>query len=168
MKDFKGKVAVITGGAGGIGLGLARHCAGEGMKVVLGDVEGPALAKAKQTLKASGAEVLALHVDVSKLTDVENLARRAVDNFGGVHLLFNNAGVQAGKATPLWESTIADWQWVMGVNLWGVIYGIKVFVPLMMGQKTDCHIVNTASIAREPRNAQFFLELKVKGDRILK
>src|SRR5512143_1324403 len=99
MKDFKSKVALITGGAGGIGLGLARHCAGEGMKVVLGDVEGPALAKAEQKLKSSGAEVLALNIDVSKLADVEYLARRAFDTFGGVHLLFNNAGVQAGKAT---------------------------------------------------------------------
>jgi NAD(P)-dependent dehydrogenase (short-subunit alcohol dehydrogenase family) len=147
MKDFKGKVAVISGGAGGIGFGLAKHCAAQGMKVVLADIEGPALTEAVRILRSEGAEVLGLHTDVSKLADIEKLAAKTLETYGGVHLLFNNAGVQTGKGEPFWESTIADWQWVLGVNLWGVVHGIKVFLPIMLQQKTPCHVVNTASVA---------------------
>jgi NAD(P)-dependent dehydrogenase (short-subunit alcohol dehydrogenase family) len=145
MKEFRGKVAVITGAASGIGRGLAEHCAREGMKVVLGDVDEAALAQAERELKDAGAEVLAVRTDVSKADDVEALARRALGAFGAVHLLFNNAGVGAG--TTVWESTLADWEWVLGVNLWGVIHGVKTFVPLMLEQADECHIVNTASMA---------------------
>lgn len=149
MKDFNGKVAVITGGASGIGWGLAERCVKEGMKVVLADIEEPALKEAEQALKANGAAVLAVRTDVSRLKDIEALAKKTLDTFGGVHLLFNNAGVQAGAAMgkPLWENTLNDWEWVMGVNLWGVVFGIKVFVPVMLRQNTACHIVNTASMA---------------------
>ena len=145
MKDFKDKVAVITGAASGIGLALAERCVQEGMKVVLADVEEAALAGATQTLRAAGAEVLAVPTDVSKAGDVEMLAERTLDVFGGVHLLCNNAGVGAG--TTIWGSTLLDWQWVLGVNLWGVIHGVRVFVPIMLEQAADCHIVNTASVA---------------------
>ena len=145
MKEFRGKVAVITGAASGIGRGLAEHCAREGMNVVLADIDEAALAQTERELKDAGAEVLAVRTDVSKADDVEALARRALGAFGAVHLLFNNAGVGAG--TTVWESTLADWQWVLGVNLWGVIHGVKTFVPLMLEQGDECHIVNTASMA---------------------
>src|SRR3990172_8047456 len=117
------------------------------MKVVLADIDRPALNKAEKRLKAEGAAVLAVRTDVSKIADVEALAQQTIAAFGGAHLLFNNAGVQVGvqRAKPLWENTLADWQWVTGVNYWGVVHGIKVFVSRMLEQKTPCHIVNTAS-----------------------
>lgn len=145
MKEFAGKVAVITGAASGIGRALAERSAREGMKVVLADIEEPALARAGAELEASGATVLAVPTDVAKLADIENLARRTIEAFGAVHLLVNNAGVGAGGAA--WESTQADWEWVMGVNLWGVIHGLRVFVPIMLSQDTEGHIVNTSSMA---------------------
>jgi NAD(P)-dependent dehydrogenase (short-subunit alcohol dehydrogenase family) len=145
MKEFKDKVAVITGGASGIGLGLARHSLREGMKVVIADIEKTALIQAEKELKTSYTDVLAVQVDVSRMKDIESLAGQALNAFGSVHLLFNNAGV--GKGGVIWESTLDDWTWVINVNLWGIIHGIKVFVPIMLDQKSECHIVNTASIA---------------------
>jgi NAD(P)-dependent dehydrogenase (short-subunit alcohol dehydrogenase family) len=145
MKDFQGKVAVITGAASGIGLALAERCVREGMKVVLADVEEGSLARAETELQMAGGTVLAVRTDVSKRSDVEDLARQAVGTFGQVHLLCNNAGVAAGG--PPWEATWKDWEWVIGVNLWGVIHGVKVFTPLMLAQNTECHIVNTSSAA---------------------
>jgi NAD(P)-dependent dehydrogenase (short-subunit alcohol dehydrogenase family) len=145
MKEFQDKVAVITGAASGIGRGIAERCVGEGMKVVLADIDEANLTKAETELKAPGATVLGVRTDVSKRSDVEKLARHALDAFGQVHLLFNNAGVAAGRAP--WEATWNDWEWVIGVNLWGVIHGVKVFTPLMLAQNTECHIVNTSSAA---------------------
>jgi NAD(P)-dependent dehydrogenase (short-subunit alcohol dehydrogenase family) len=145
MKEFQGKVAVVTGAASGIGRALAERCAQEGMKVVLADIEEQTLMQARQELKAAGAQVLAIPTDVSKVGDVEALAEKAFDTYGAVHLLFNNAGVGAG--TIIWESTLADWEWSLGINLWGVIYGIRAFVPRMLEQDTEGHIVNTASVA---------------------
>jgi NAD(P)-dependent dehydrogenase (short-subunit alcohol dehydrogenase family) len=149
MKEFKGKVAVVTGGASGIGWGIAVRCATEGMKVVIADIEEPALKEAEKTLKAGGAEALAVRTDVSRLPDVEALAQKTIETFGGVHLLFNNAGVNTDISLrkPVWENTYADWKWMLGVNLWGIIYGVKAFLPIMMRQNTECHIVNTASMA---------------------
>ncbi len=145
MKEFKGKVAVITGAASGIGLGIAERCVREGMKVVLADINEANLATAETELKAAGGIVVSMRTDVSKRSDVEQLARKAYDSFGQVHMLFNNAGVAAGGAP--WEATWNDWEWVIGVNLWGVIHGVKVFTPLMIAQNTECHIVNTSSTA---------------------
>ncbi|MCP4756879.1 MAG: SDR family NAD(P)-dependent oxidoreductase [Proteobacteria bacterium] len=145
MKTFKDKVSVVTGAASGIGRGLAERCAQEGMKVVLADVEEEALNRTAEELEAKGASVLSVVTDVSKQSDVERLAEKAISAFSEVHLLCNNAGVGAG--TSIWESTIADWEWVIGVNLWGVIYGVRTFVPIMLKQGTECHIVNTASMA---------------------
>ena len=145
MKEFRGRVAVVTGAASGIGRGLAEACAQEGMKVVLADVDEAALARAEQELRDAGADVIAARTDVSKSGDVDALARTTLGAFGAAHLLFNNAGVGAG--TTVWESTLADWEWVLGVNLWGVIHGVRTFVPLMLGQGDECHIVNTASMA---------------------
>lgn len=145
MKEFAGKVAVITGAASGIGRGIAEWCVRAGVKVVLADIEQGPLDKAGAELKAMGGTVLCVPADVSKRSHVESLARQAFDAFGHVHLLFNNAGVAAGGAP--WEATWNDWEWVIGVNLWGVIHGVKVFTPLMLAQNTECHIVNTASAA---------------------
>jgi len=146
MQEFKDKVAVITGAASGIGRGLAEWCAQEGMKLVLADIEGKNLAQTALELKNTGATVLAVQTDISQAADVEALAQKTLDTFGAVHLLFNNAGV-AGAAAPIWENTLADWEWVLNVNLWGTIHGIRTFVPIMLRQDTECHIVNTASIA---------------------
>ena len=144
MKDFRGKVAVVTGAADGIGRAIVDVCAMEGMRVVLADINGEALATAESELKASGATVLAVQTDVSNAEDVKELARRAYDAFGWVHLLFNNAGVMT--TGTVWENTLSDWRWVLGVNLWGVIHGVRTFVPLMIQQGTEGHIVNTASM----------------------
>src|SRR4029077_7169329 len=145
MKDFRGKVAVITGAASGIGRGMAERCVSEGMKVVLADIDEANLTKAETELKTAGGTVLGVRTDVSKRSDVERLARQTLDAFGQVHLLFNNAGVAAGGAA--WEATWNDWEWVIAVNLWGVIHGVKVFTPLMLAQNTECHIINTSSAA---------------------
>jgi NAD(P)-dependent dehydrogenase (short-subunit alcohol dehydrogenase family) len=145
MKTFQGKVAVVTGAASGIGRALAERCIQEGMKVVLADIEEPALLQVSQELAAQGAQILALPTDVSRATEVETLACKAFETYSEVHLLFNNAGVGAGKTA--WESTLADWEWVLGVNLYGVIHGIRSFVPRMLESRTSGHIINTASIA---------------------
>ena len=145
MKDFKGKVAVITGAASGIGRAIAERCAREGMKLVLADIDDTNLAKAESELKALGGAALGVRTDVSKRSDVEFLARRTLEAFGQVHLLVNNAGIAAGGSG--WEATWNDWEWVIGVNLWGVIHGVKVFTPLMLSQNVECYIVNTASTA---------------------
>jgi NAD(P)-dependent dehydrogenase (short-subunit alcohol dehydrogenase family) len=146
VQEFNDKVAVITGAASGIGRALADRCAREGMKVVLADVEAPALATAERELESSGARVLAVRTDVSRLEDVRKLADETLAAFGAVHLLFNNAGVGAGRQM-VWNSSMADWQWVLGVNLWGVVHGAHVFIPIMLGQDVECHIVNTASLS---------------------
>lgn len=144
MDSFGGKVAVVTGAASGIGRALADQCAREGMKVVLADIEEAALDRAAAELAHAGAAVLAVRTDVSRADEVEALARTTLDAFGGVHLLFNNAGVSGGSST--WESTIANWTWVLGVNLWGVIHGVRTFVPIMLQQDAPGHVVNTASV----------------------
>jgi NAD(P)-dependent dehydrogenase (short-subunit alcohol dehydrogenase family) len=145
VKDFQGKVAVVTGAASGIGRALAEHAAQEGMQVVLADIEEAALQQVRRALEASGAQVLAVKTDVSKSEEVEALAEKTLEHFGAVHLLFNNAGVGAG--TTVWDSSLDDWKWLLGVNLWGVIHGVHTFVPLMLKQGGEGHIVNTASIA---------------------
>ena len=145
MKEFKDRVAVVTGAASGIGRGLADRFGAEGMRVVLADVEQPALDDAAREMEAAGATVLAVRTDVSKPDDVDALARAAIDRFGTVHVLCNNAGVGGGKSS--WEESLDDWQWVLGVNLWGVINGVRSFVPIMLGNGEEGHIVNTASVA---------------------
>jgi NAD(P)-dependent dehydrogenase (short-subunit alcohol dehydrogenase family) len=144
MQDLNGKVAVITGGASGIGLGLARRFAAEGMKLALVDIEADALDVAAKELKASGADVLTTTVDVSSADQMDRLGKSVLDHFGGVHLVCNNAGV--GSGGPMWELRREDWEFVMGPNLWGVIHGVRVFTKAMIEQN-DGHIVNTASMA---------------------
>lgn len=147
MREFSGKVAVVTGAASGIGRALAERCVQEGMRVVLADIEEGALRRTEAELRSLGAEVLAVRIDVSKAGDVEMLAQRTLEHFGKVHLLFNNAGVLTSLFANVWESSVADWQWMLGVNLWGAIHGVRVFVPLMLAQGEEGHIVNTASVA---------------------
>ncbi len=150
MDDFKGKVAVITGAGSGFGREFARLGASLGMHLVLADIQPDALEEIRAEVSATGAQVVASVVDVSKGDQVEALAAAALQRFGGVHLLFNNAGI--GTAGLIWENSVSDWEWALGVNLWGVIHGVRAFTPLMLAAaKADPgyrgHIVNTASMA---------------------
>ena len=145
MQDFMGKTAVITGGASGIGLAMADLFARHGMHIVLADIEEDALEEAVTRLRSGGAQCLGVPTDVSSAEQVEALAQQAVENFGAVHIACNNAGVFTGGL--LWEESLADYQWLVDVNLWGVVHGLRSFVPIMQAQDCDCHIVNTASMA---------------------
>ena len=145
MREFRDRVAVITGGASGIGRATADRLAREGMRIVLADVEDGALEKARLEMEEAGADVLAVRTDVSEAAEVERLARASLDHFGAVHVLFNNAGVAV--TGPLWAHSLEDWQWVLNVNLWGVVHGIRSFVPILLEQGGEGHIVSTASMA---------------------
>ena len=145
MRDFSGKVAVITGAAGGLGRALARRFGQAGMKLALADLDPDALARTVAETEDAGVAAIGVPTDVRKATDVEALAARTVDAFGAVHVVCNNAGVASVGAA--WESTAADWEWVLGVNLWGVIHGVRIFTPIMLEQGEAGHIVNTASVA---------------------
>ena len=144
MKDLTGRVAVVTGGASGIGYALAERFLAEGMKVVVADIEQVALDGAVEALGAGGGEVLGVRTDVSILADVEALASATVERFGGVHVVCNNAGVESGA--PFSDIPLSTWEWVMAVNFWGTLYGCRTFLPLLREQG-EGHIVNTASTA---------------------
>jgi NAD(P)-dependent dehydrogenase (short-subunit alcohol dehydrogenase family) len=146
MEELRGRVAVITGAASGIGFALAERAAQEGMTIVMADVEQQALASAADTLQKRGATVAAHRVDVTSEAEVEALAAWVFETIGAVHLLCNNAGV-ISRQRPTWEYSVSDWQWLLGVNLWGVIHGIRSFVPRMLASGEEGHIVNTASMA---------------------
>jgi NADP-dependent 3-hydroxy acid dehydrogenase YdfG len=145
MKEFAGKTAIITGAGSGFGREFARIGGTLNMKLVLADIQQDALDAIATELRNNGAEVLALRTDVSKEADMEALRDATFETFGGAHLLFNNAGVGAGGFC--WENTVADWEWVLGVNVWSVIHGIRLFTPKMLAQGDECHIINTASVA---------------------
>jgi NAD(P)-dependent dehydrogenase (short-subunit alcohol dehydrogenase family) len=145
MKQLRDRVAVVTGAASGIGLALAERFVAEGMKVVMADIEAEALATAADALKGRAPAVLATQVDVSRPDDLERLARETYAAFGAAHVLCNNAGVAVIGAVH--EHTLADWQWVINVNLWGVIHGVRAFVPRMLAGGDEGHVVNTASMA---------------------
>lgn len=181
MQEFRGKVAVITGAGRGIGRALALHCAKEGMNVVLAGIGMDSLSRTAAELQALGAEALAVQTDVSKAAAVDALAEKTLDRFGAVHLLVNNAGVSGGST--MWGSTLADWEWVLGVNVWGVIHGLRRFVPIMLEQDEPSHIVNVSSISglithagggiyRASKHAvvaiseTLFMELAEKNDRV--
>jgi NAD(P)-dependent dehydrogenase (short-subunit alcohol dehydrogenase family) len=149
VKEFKGRVAVVTGAASGIGRGLAERFGAEGMKVVLGDIEEQALRQAEAEMREKGVDVIGVVTDVSRPEQVENLAQQTLNAFGGVHIVCNNAGVVGGSGGfgRTWESTLKDWQWILGVNLWGVINGVRTFLPIMLEKGDEGHIVNTSSFA---------------------
>lgn len=150
ITDFKGKTAVLTGAGSGFGLECARLGARLGMNLVLVDVQQDALDQASAEMKAAGAEVLPFKLDVSNAEQMQAMSRAVFERFGAPHFVFNNAGVGSGGL--IWENTVKDWEWVLGVNLWGVIHGVRLFTPMMLdAAKKDPawqgHIVNTASMA---------------------
>jgi NAD(P)-dependent dehydrogenase (short-subunit alcohol dehydrogenase family) len=150
IQDFKGKTAVLTGAGSGFGLECARIGAKLGMNLVLVDVQQDALDKATAEIEATGVPVLSRRVDVSSKEQMESLAALVEKRFGAPHFVFNNAGV--GSAGLVWENSVRDWEWVLGVNLWGVIHGVRLFTPMMLAAASKDpnwrgHIVNTASMA---------------------
>ena len=150
MKTFKGRTAVITGAGSGFGLEASRIAAREGMNVVMADVQQDALDKAAAEIAALGAPVLPFRLDVSKASEVEALGAATVARFGAPHFVFNNAGVGTGGL--IWEATVKDWEWVIGVNMMGVVHGVRVFTPMMLAEAArdagyEGHIVNTASMS---------------------
>lgn len=145
MHDLRNRTAVITGAASGIGLALAQRAAREGMRLVLADIDEAKLAEAAKTLPVAADALCTRRVDVSREEDIAALADEAFGRFGGVHLLCNNAGV--GLTRLSWELTTADWEWILGVNLWSVVHAVHYFVPRMLEQEHESHIVNTASVA---------------------
>jgi len=142
MDEFAGKVAVVTGAGSGMGKAFAKRFAAEGMKVVIADVQRDALAQTAEELRADGASTLDVLTDVSSAAAVRYLAEAARDEFGDVHLLCNNAGVEGYLDGAVWEATDKDWTWTVGVNFWSVVHGIRAFVPHMLAHGEPAHVVN--------------------------
>jgi NAD(P)-dependent dehydrogenase (short-subunit alcohol dehydrogenase family) len=149
MLELSGRVAVITGAASGIGLAIARRLAREGMALVLADIEPAPLAHALADIRVLGVDAIAVPVDVAQQSQLDGLADAAYAHFGKVHVLCNNAGVAtpAANLTPAWMTRLEDWQWMLGVNLMGVVHGVRAFVPRMLALGDEGHVVNTASVA---------------------
>ena len=145
MRDLSGKTAVVTGGASGIGKALVERFVREGMRVIIADVEAQALDAAVEGLRRSGAEVTGVVTDVTRYQSIQELEQRAVEAYGPVHVLCNNAGVGAHEDVPLWDLPLSDWRWTFNVNVWGVIHGIKAFVPGMLAHGEAGHVINTSS-----------------------
>lgn len=145
MKQFKDRVAVVTGGASGLGRAMAQRFAREGMKIVLADIEQATLDETLQAFREAGHDAIGVRCDVSRGDEVEALADTTLKHYGAVHIVCNNAGVAPGGL--IWEHTTKDWEWAMGPNVWGVIHGVRVFTPIMLKHGDEGHIVNTASVA---------------------
>jgi NAD(P)-dependent dehydrogenase (short-subunit alcohol dehydrogenase family) len=145
MKDFKGKVAVITGGASGVGRAIAERLGRDGARLVLADIERGALDKTVADFTAKGIEAIGHVTDVTKFDSVEALAEKSFSHYGAVHLVFNNAGIGPGEAATLWDTDLKTWTWGFNVNVWGVIHGIKAFVPRLVAQNQEAHVINTTS-----------------------
>ncbi len=146
MREFAEKVAVVTGAASGMGRAFAQRFAGAGMRLVIADIDERGLEKAAAEMRAEGHRVLAVHADVSKLSAIEHLAGATLDEYGAVHLVCNNAGVEGYLDGAIWEATEKDWSWTMGVNFWSVVHGVRVFLPLLLANEGGGHIVNTCSM----------------------
>jgi len=144
MKMLEGRVAAVTGAASGLGRAMALAFAGEGMHAALADVDEPGLKDTLNEVQKHGVRAFAMRVDVSRYEEVESFCSKAIAQFGATHVVCNNAGVSPLGA--VWENTLADWQWILGVNLWGVIHGVRAFVPRLLAQG-EGHVVNTASVA---------------------
>ena len=145
MQSLSGRVAVVTGGAGGIGRAMCERFGKEGMQLVVADVEETVLDNAVKDLRGAGYEAIGVITDVSDADSVQQLADQAVKAFGTVHVLCNNAGVGSGGEGWIWEHERNDWAWCIGVNVWGVINGIRTFVPIMLANDEEGHVVNTSS-----------------------
>ena len=146
MQEFSGKVAVVTGAGSGIGRALAQRLAEAGMKVALADIQQDALDRAVTELSDAGHDVIGVHTDVSKEEAIRHLADETINAFGKVHVICNNAGVEGHLDGPIWEATEKDWAWTSGVNYFGLVYGIKTFVPLILSHGEEGHVVNTCSM----------------------
>jgi NAD(P)-dependent dehydrogenase (short-subunit alcohol dehydrogenase family) len=144
MKMLEGKIAAVTGAASGLGRAMALAFADEGMHLALADVDEHGLEGTLNEIRSHGARAFGMRVDVSRFQEVESFCSKAVVQFGATHVVCNNAGVSPLGA--VWENTLADWQWILGVNLWGVIHGVRAFVPRLLAQG-EGHVVNTASVA---------------------
>jgi len=144
MDTLDGRTAVVTGGAGGMGLAFSERFAAAGARIVMADIESVALDEAVDGLRSTGADVIGVRTDVSVAGDLDALAAQAIEHYGQVNIVCNNAGVASGG--PIWDLSLTDWQWTLGVNLWGVIHGLRSFLPHLM-EHGDAHIVNTASVA---------------------
>jgi len=145
MQDLRGKIAVVTGGGGGIGRALGERFLAEGMKVALADIDEPLLRATVEELSAEHDDVIGVATDVSRLESVEHLRDATLDRFGAVHLVCNNAGIPSGSDGALWQHHVNDWRWAVDVNVFGVIHGINTFVPLLLAQGEPGHVVNTSS-----------------------
>jgi NAD(P)-dependent dehydrogenase (short-subunit alcohol dehydrogenase family) len=145
VKELRGRVAVVTGGASGIGFAMARRFGEEGMRVMLADVEASALEKATRELALAGFDAASAVCDVRSWDSVAALADATLARFGAVHVVCNNAGVGSGSQGPMWEHDLNDWAWAMGVNVMGVVHGIRAFVPILLRQGDEGHVVNTSS-----------------------
>src|SRR5437879_8340944 len=144
MKMLEGRIAAVTGAASGLGRAMALAFAGEGMHAALADVDEPGLKSTLKEVQSRGVRAFAMRVDVSRYQEVESFCSKTIAQFGATHVVCNNAGVSPLGA--VWENTLADWQWILGVNLWGVIHGVRAFVPRLLAQG-EGHVVNTASVA---------------------
>src|SRR6266704_3193818 len=144
MKMLEGRIAAVTGAASGLGRAMALAFAGEGMHAALADIDEPGLKSTLNEVQGRGVRAFAMRVDVSRYQEVESFCSKAIAQFGATHVVCNNAGVSPLGA--VWENTLADWQWILGVNLWGVIHGVRAFVPGLLAQG-EGHVVNTASVA---------------------
>lgn len=154
MREFNGKVAVVTGAASGMGLAFARRFSAEGMRVVLADIEAEPLRRAVACLRDAGGDALGVVTDVSRPDDVRRLADEAVATFGKVHVVCNNAGVEGFLGRDIWDAGPRDWEWTFGVNFWSVVHGVRAFLPLLLAHGEEGHLVNTVSMrgVTRPRN----------------
>jgi NAD(P)-dependent dehydrogenase (short-subunit alcohol dehydrogenase family) len=156
LRDLAGRVAVVTGAASGMGRAFAERFAAEGMRVVLADVEAEPLERAVAELGGAGGDVIGVPCDVSRLESVTALADAAVGAYGAIHLAVNNAGVEGYLDGALWEATERDWRWTMGVNFWGVVHGVRTFLPIMLAQGEEGHLVNTVSMTAVVRATNMY------------